>query len=75
MFKCCHFFDRVKKMKLKTMSFTNKIVKLTSQQGKVVEYQDQGTLFITLLMKSQMLKEPISIDRHHSPTGVIIPKN
>lgn len=56
------FYDKVPKMKLLTMEKTNKKAKLTSTQGKVIQYQEQGDIAFQLLVKSQLLEQPISID-------------
>ncbi|KAG1700947.1 hypothetical protein GQR58_005063 [Nymphon striatum] len=48
-------------MKLLTMEKTNKKKKLTSTQGKVIQYQEQGNIAFQLLVKSQLLDQPISI--------------
>ncbi|KAG1666471.1 Adenylate cyclase type 8 [Nymphon striatum] len=55
------FYDKVTKMKLLTMEKTNKKKKLTSTQGKVIQYQEQGDIAFQLLVKSQLLDQPISI--------------
>ena len=34
------FFEPVKKLKLRTMEVTNKQVKLTTSEGKVVQYRE-----------------------------------
>ena len=48
-----HFFDPVKQMRLKTMGDSKKSVKLTTTKNKVIEYRQQGNIFLQLLMRSQ----------------------
>ena len=48
-----HFFDPVKKMRLKTMGDSQKSVKLTTAKNKVIEYRQQGNIFLQLLIRSQ----------------------
>ena len=48
-----HFFDPVKKMRLKTMGDSKKSVKLTTAKNKVIEYRQQGNIFLQLLIRSQ----------------------
>ena len=48
-----HFFDTVKKMRLKTMGDSKKSVKLTTAKNKVIEYRQQGNIFLQLLIRSQ----------------------
>jgi hypothetical protein len=56
-----YFFDKVPKLKLKSMAKTNKKVKLTSTQGQVIQYQEQGNASFQILVKSHLLSQPISI--------------
>ena len=56
------FFDRLKKLKLKSMEKVNKKVKLTTAQGNVIKYQEQGDVAFQILVKSQLLSQPIDID-------------
>ncbi|XP_068202843.1 uncharacterized protein [Palaemon carinicauda] len=56
------FFDPIKRKKLKTMEACNKKIKLTSSQGKVIQYQEQSNVAFLLLVKSQCLDEPIDLD-------------
>ena len=56
------FFEKIPKLQLKTMSHSNKIVKLTSSKGKIIQYQEQSDLFCAILVKSQLLDKPISIE-------------
>ncbi|XP_052812099.1 uncharacterized protein LOC128239473 isoform X2 [Mya arenaria] len=56
------FFEPIKRMKLKTMESSNKTVKLTASQGKIVQYQEQSNIAFTLLVKSQQLREPIQLE-------------
>ena len=58
-----HFFDPIPKTKLLTMEVNNKIVKLTSTQGKVIQYQEQSDIAFTLLVKSQKSEEPIDLEK------------
>ena len=55
------FFDKLTKPKLKTMERANKKVKLSSVQGKAVQYQEQGDIAFQILVKSQLLPKPIDI--------------
>ena len=48
-----HFFDPVKKMRIKTMGDSKKSVKLTTAKKKVIEYRQQGNIFLQLLIRSQ----------------------
>ncbi len=56
------FFEPIKRQKLKTMEVSNKTVKLTSSQGKLIQYSEQSNLAFMLLVKSQLLDEPLSLD-------------
>jgi hypothetical protein len=56
------FFDKVSKLKLKTMEKSSKKLKLTSSQGKVIQYKEQGDIAFQILVKSQLQPQPISID-------------
>jgi len=66
------FFEPIKRQKLKTMEVSNKTVKLTSSQGKLIQYSEQSNLAFMLLVKSQLLDEPLSLDElmHYSLTPV-----
>ncbi|WAR02903.1 hypothetical protein MAR_009461 [Mya arenaria] len=55
-------FEPIQRLKLKTMESTNKTVKLTASQGKIVQYQEQSNIAFTLLVKSQQLREPIQLE-------------
>ena len=57
-----NFFDRVPRLKLKTMEKTNKQVKLTTSQGNVIKYQEQGDIAFQILIKSQQLSAPFSLE-------------
>ena len=56
------FFDRLPQSKLKTMEHTNKVVKLSTSKGNVIRYKEQGDLAFQILVKSQLLAEPISFE-------------
>ncbi|XP_049455367.1 uncharacterized protein LOC125902797 isoform X2 [Epinephelus fuscoguttatus] len=56
------FFEPIKRQKLKTMEASNKTIKLTTSQGKLIQYSEQSNLAFMLLVKSQLLKEPLNID-------------
>ena len=56
------FFEPIKRQKLKTMEASNKTVKLTSSQGKLIQYSEQSNLAFMLLIKSQLLDEPLNLD-------------
>ena len=45
------------------MEANNKVVKLTSTQGKVIQYQEQSNITFTLLVKSQLLEKPIDLEK------------
>ena len=47
------FFDPVKRMRLKTMGDNKKTVKLSTTKNKVIEYRQQGNIFLQLLIRSQ----------------------
>lgn len=48
-----HFFEPVKRLKLKVMADTSKRVTLKSTQNKLTEYKHQGNVAFQLLVKSQ----------------------
>ena len=54
------FFVKISQLKLKTMEATSKSVKLTTSQGKVIQYREQSDLAFMLLIKSQL--EPLDLD-------------
>ncbi|KAI4821039.1 hypothetical protein KUCAC02_028991 [Chaenocephalus aceratus] len=56
------FFDRLKKLTLKTMDYCSKRVKLTSAQGKLFVYKEQSNLAFQLLVKSQIMEMPINLE-------------
>ncbi|XP_056463060.1 uncharacterized protein LOC130402990 [Gadus chalcogrammus] len=56
------FFEPIKKLKLKIMDASNKTVKLTASQGKVLQYREQSDLAFMLLIESQNLDEPLNLD-------------
>ena len=56
------FFEPIKRQKLKTMEVANKSVKLTTSQGKLVQYREQSDLAFQLLIKSQLLTTPLDMD-------------
>ncbi|CAL8359722.1 unnamed protein product [Gadus morhua 'NCC'] len=56
------FFEPIKKLKLKIMDASNKTVKLTDSQGKVLQYREQSDLAFMLLIESQNLDEPLNLD-------------
>jgi len=56
------FFDKLQRIKLKTMESTNEKVKLTSAQGQVIQYKEQGNIAFQILVKSQLSFQPISIE-------------
>ena len=55
-------FEPCKRLKLKTMEACNKTVKLTSSNGKMIQYREQSDLAFMLLVKSQLLDEPLDIE-------------
>ena len=48
-----HFFEPVKKMKLRTLCHSRKSVRVKASHNKVVEYKQQGSMALKLLVKSQ----------------------
>ena len=56
------FFDPITRQKLKTMKHDNRTVSLTTSQGKIIQYQEQSDLAFRLLVKSQLLNEPLDLD-------------
>ena len=56
------FFTRIKKLKLLRMDSCNKRVKLSAKDGKLVQYQEQGDVAFQLLVKSQLLPVPPSVE-------------
>ena len=54
-------FDPVKRRKLRTMEAASKTAKLTTSQGKLVQFQEQSDLAFTLLVKSQMQESPVDL--------------
>ena len=60
-------------MKLKTMSYSNKVVKLTSTKGQIIRYQEQGDVAFSLLVKSQLLPNPFSLEELMKYTLTPIP--
>ena len=48
-----NFFDPVKRIKLLTLGHTRKAVRVTTSQNKVVEYKNQGSMTLQLLVKFQ----------------------
>ncbi|KAF3840275.1 hypothetical protein F7725_018992 [Dissostichus mawsoni] len=51
------FFDRLKKLRLKTMDYCSKRVKLTSAQGKLFVYKEQSNLAFQLLVQTSEIYE------------------
>ncbi|KAK3084587.1 hypothetical protein FSP39_015968 [Pinctada imbricata] len=56
------FFQPVKKLGIRSLEEGNKITKLTSSQGKTIMYKEQGDIAFQLIVKSQLLEKPISIE-------------
>ena len=56
------FFEPIKKLKLKTMDSCDKMIKLASSQGKIIQYREQSDLAFMLLVKSQLLDLPLNLD-------------
>lgn len=54
------FFEPLKQ--LKTMEASNRTVKVTSSEGKLIQYLEQSNLAFMLLFKSQLLDEPLNLD-------------
>lgn len=67
------FFDRIPKLKLLTMEKTNKQTTLTASQGNSIKYREQGDIAFQLLVKSQLLDTPISIDELMTYSITVIP--
>ena len=55
-------FEPIKKLKLKTMDSCDKMIKLASSQGKIIQYREQSDLAFMLLVKSQLLDQLINLD-------------
>ena len=55
------------------METTNKSVKLTTSQGKIIQYREQSDLAFMLLVKSQLLDEPLSLDELVRYSLVLVP--
>ena len=56
------FFDANKRQNLKNMECNNKKVTLKTSEGKLIQYQEQSDLAFRLLVKSQLLNEPIDMN-------------
>ena len=59
-----HFFDpakRQKRQKLCTMEAASMKAKLTTSQGKLVQFQEQSDLAFPLLVKSQVQENPLDL--------------
>ena len=52
----------MKKLKLKSMEKVDKKVKLTTTQGNVIKFQEQGDVAFQILVKSQLVPQPIDIE-------------
>ena len=48
-----HFFEPIKRTRLKTMGDNKKTVKITTNKNKVIEYRQQGNIMLQLLMRCQ----------------------
>ena len=48
-----HFFEPVKRMNLKTMSSAHKTGRVKSTKNKIIEFKQQSTVMINLLVRSQ----------------------
>ena len=46
------FFDKIAQLKLKSLSDTNKIIKMKSKDGKLIQYQEQASVTLSILVKS-----------------------
>ena len=55
------FFDPVKRIHLKTFSDMNKSAKLKTSRNKVIEYKQQGSTALQLLVKSQNQQSPLDL--------------
>ena len=56
-----HFFDPAKRQKLCTMEAASMKAKLTTSQGKLVQFQEQSDLAFPLLVKSQVQENPLDL--------------
>ena len=56
------FFEPISRLKMKTMAACNYIAKLTTSDGKTIQYQEQNDLAFMLLIKSQVLDELLDLD-------------
>ena len=56
------FFEPIYRYKLKTIVACCKTVKLTTFDGKIIQYNKQSDLAVMLLIKSQALDDPLDLD-------------
>ena len=56
------FFEKIPKLKLKTMSQENKCTKLTASAGLTKQFQEQGDVAFMILVKSQTMDSPIDLN-------------
>ena len=56
------FFEPISRYKLKTIVACCKTVKLTTFDGKIIQYNKQSDLAVMLLIKSQALDDPLDLD-------------
>ena len=48
-----HFFEPIKKMKLKTMSDSHKTAQIKTKSNKIIEFKQQSTVMLNLLVRVQ----------------------
>ena len=48
-----HFFEPIKRMKLKTMSLADKSIRVKTSKNKIIELKQQSTVMLSLLMQIQ----------------------
>ena len=56
------FVEPIPRLKLNTMAACNKTAKLTTSDGKIIQYKEQSDLAFMLLINSQVLDEPLDLD-------------
>ena len=56
------FFEPLLRFKLKIMTACNNTAKLTTSDGKILQYKEQIDLAFMLLIKSQVLDETLDLD-------------
>ena len=60
------FFEPIKQLNLKTMEASNKTGKVTTSDGKIIQYHERSNLAFMLLVKSQLLDKPLDLEELRS---------